>query len=95
MKLHTTNQYSFINRDNRVPHYQRLYQRNDGVRIWKRVGQDFSALCSRSCSGNGDLGLERNSVDGVLFTVTTEQLLSIPVLRNTLGRLCRYAASFC
>lgn len=40
MKLHTTNQYSFINRDNRVPHYQRLYQRNDGVRIWKKVSQD-------------------------------------------------------
>jgi len=24
----------FIYRENRVPHYQRLYQKNDGIRLW-------------------------------------------------------------
>ncbi|OCK85595.1 hypothetical protein K432DRAFT_342797 [Lepidopterella palustris CBS 459.81] len=24
----------FVNRENRVPHYQRLFQRHDGVRQW-------------------------------------------------------------
>ncbi len=27
--------------ENRVPHYQRLYQRNDGVRQWWKVSQLF------------------------------------------------------
>ena len=24
-------------KENKVPHYQRLYQRNDGVRLWMKV----------------------------------------------------------
>ncbi|KAF6230588.1 hypothetical protein HO173_011125 [Letharia columbiana] len=24
----------FVNRENRVPHYQRLFQKNDGLRQW-------------------------------------------------------------
>ena len=29
--------HSWINRENRVPHYQRLFQKNDGVRYWNKV----------------------------------------------------------
>lgn len=29
--------HSWINRENRVPHYQRLFQKNDGVRQWNKV----------------------------------------------------------
>lgn len=28
---------SFVNRENRVPHYQRLFQKHDGVRQWNKV----------------------------------------------------------
>ena len=28
---------SFVNRENRVPHYQRLFQRHDGLRQWNKV----------------------------------------------------------
>lgn len=32
-----TSSYSFLYRENRVPHYQRLFQKNDGVRQWNKV----------------------------------------------------------
>lgn len=31
--------YSFVKRENRVPYYQRLFQRNDGVRQWNKVSR--------------------------------------------------------
>lgn len=34
----------FINRENRVPHYQRLFQNNDGVRQWRKVSSMSSWL---------------------------------------------------
>jgi len=27
----------FLYRENRVPHYQRLFQKNDGVRLWNKT----------------------------------------------------------
>ncbi|KAF2758861.1 hypothetical protein EJ05DRAFT_475116 [Pseudovirgaria hyperparasitica] len=30
----------FIYRQNNVPHYQRLFQKNDGVRQWNKVRRD-------------------------------------------------------
>ncbi|KAF2014600.1 hypothetical protein BU24DRAFT_463377 [Aaosphaeria arxii CBS 175.79] len=26
----------FVNRENRVPHYQRLFQKHDGLRLWEK-----------------------------------------------------------
>jgi hypothetical protein len=30
--------FGFVNRVNRVPYYQRLFQRHDGLRQWQKVG---------------------------------------------------------
>lgn len=41
--------YRLVNRVNRVPYYQRLFQQNDGVRQWYKVRKRI-LLCSVSYS---------------------------------------------
>ena len=43
---YTIRRWGFVNRENRVPHYQELFQRHDGVRQWSKVGET-SFRCSK------------------------------------------------
>ena len=33
---------SWIYRENRVPHYQREFQKHDGLRLWEKVGSPYN-----------------------------------------------------
>ncbi|GME35165.1 Transcription factor c6 [Neofusicoccum parvum] len=34
----------FVNRENRVPYYQRLFQRHDGLRQWQKTSRSKAIL---------------------------------------------------
>ncbi|OJD31350.1 transcription factor c6 [Diplodia corticola] len=34
----------FVNRENRVPHYQRLFQKHDGIRQWNKTPRSRAIL---------------------------------------------------
>ncbi|KAL1627792.1 hypothetical protein UCDDS831_g05359 [Diplodia seriata] len=34
----------FVNRENRVPYYQRLFQKHDGVRQWNKTARSRAIL---------------------------------------------------
>lgn len=52
--------FRWVYRENRVPHYQRLFQKHDGLRQWQKVGIALSSTASyEECNFNCSFTVHR------------------------------------